>query len=169
MYVMDGVLRYSASDLLTWHGCAHASGLDALALADRDLRTWLSGKVADKKQALEEGTELPDPANLRGDRHETAMRDRLVAQGLTVVQIPRPTGRAGLLDAVRATEEALAERADVVYQAALLDGPWFGYADFLVRVDGPTSRFGDYAYEVRDTKLARSPLAGALIQMAHYG
>jgi hypothetical protein len=29
---VDGALRYSATDLLTWHGCAHASRLDALVL-----------------------------------------------------------------------------------------------------------------------------------------
>ena len=68
-----------------------------------------------------------------------------------------------------ATLEAMRAGADVVFQAALVDGPWFGYADFLVRVDGVSSLLGDYAYEVRDTKLARHPSASALIQMAHYG
>ena len=92
-----------------------------------------------------------------------------MAEGLDVVEIPRPRGRNGLIEAARATEQALRDGADVVYQAALFDEPWFGYADFLVRVDGVPSRFGDYAYEVRDTKLARKPSANALVQMAHYG
>ena len=73
------------------------------------------------------------------------MRDKLVTEGLDVVEIPRPTGRNGLIGAARATEQALLLGADVVYQAALFDEPWFGYADFLVRVDGVPSAFGDYA------------------------
>lgn len=170
MYETDGGARYySATDLLTWHGCAHASRLDALALADRELRDWLAVRDAVRRQAIADGTDWPEPANVRGDQHEHAMLERLRGDGLTVVTIPRPRGHDGLLEAVRETTQALADGADVVYQAALLDEPWFGYADFLVRVDGHRSRFGDYAYEVRDTKLARSPSAGALIQMAHYG
>ena len=46
MNQVDGGMRYSATDLLTWHGCAHASRLDALALSDAELADWLSGGVS---------------------------------------------------------------------------------------------------------------------------
>ena len=57
--------------------------------------------------------------------------------------------------------------ADVIYQATLFDGTWRGYADFLLRIDGP-SRLGAYHYEVADTKLARRVKGGALLQMCVY-
>ncbi len=44
--------------------------------------------------------------------------------------------------------------ADLIYQAPLFDGQWRGIVDFLRRIPGE-SAFGDYAYEVLDTKLAR--------------
>ena len=169
MNQVDGGMRYSATDLLTWHGCAHASRLDALALSDAELAAWLAARSKARAEAIASGADFPEPANVRGDEHERAMRDQLLASGFDVVEIPRPHGRHGLEEAARATEDALRDGADVVYQAALLDEPWFGYADFLVRVDGVPSRFGNYAYEVRDTKLARKPSAKALVQMAHYG
>ncbi|MGY1722723.1 TM0106 family RecB-like putative nuclease [Blastococcus sp. SYSU DS0533] len=169
MKQVDGGMRYSATDLLTWHGCAHASRLDALALRDAELAAWLAERSKARAAAITSGADFPEPANVRGDEHERAMRNRLVAAGLEVVEIPQPSGMNGLLEAARTTEQALRDGADVVYQAALFDEPWFGYADFLVRVDGVPSRFGDHAYEVRDTKLARKPSANALVQMAHYG
>src|SRR5947209_8303300 len=129
MHETDGGVRYySASDLLTWHGCAHASRLDALSLADGELRDWLAVRTAARRQALADGSELPEPANVRGDQHEHAMLRGLLDDGRRVVEIPRPrAGHHGLLEAVRATTEALADGTEVVYQAALLDDPWFGY------------------------------------------
>src|SRR5438552_13887806 len=59
------------------------------------------------------------------------------------------------------------EGADVIYQAALFDGTWIGYVDFLIRVDGE-SALGAHHYEVVDTKLARRTKGGALLQMCVY-
>jgi len=58
--------------------------------------------------------------------------------------------------------------ADVIYQATLRDGPLFGHADFLRRVDGESSALGAWRYEVADTKLARSAKAKFLVQLAFY-
>ena len=160
--------RYSASDLVTWLGCQHASALDAQALADHDLQAWLRDQRSARAAALASGEELPEPTVVRGGEHEQSALTALLDAGLKVVQIARP-GAGDLTAAVAATTLAMQSGADAVYQAALADGPWFGYADFLVRVDGTPSSFGDYAYEVRDTKLARHASSGALIQMAHYG
>ena len=68
---------------------------------------------------------------------------------------------------VGVTTRLMHEGADVIYQAALFDGTWRGYADFLLRRDGP-SRLGDYHYEVADTKLARHTKGSALLQMCVY-
>src|SRR6266508_659099 len=59
------------------------------------------------------------------------------------------------------THAAMRSGFDVIYQAALFDGRWLGYADFLERVESRT-------YEVVDTKLARSAKAAALLQTSLY-
>ena len=56
---------------------------------------------------------------------------------------------------------------EVIYQAALVAPPWLGYADFLERVEEP-SAFGAWSYEPVDTKLARSPRAEHVVQLATY-
>ena len=65
MNQVDGGMRYSATDLLTWHGCAHASRLDALALSDATLASWLAARskagtfVELKKAHVGEGAKVP--------------------------------------------------------------------------------------------------------------
>jgi uncharacterized protein len=58
--------------------------------------------------------------------------------------------------------------ADVVYQGALCSLPWHGFSDFLLRVNGTTSKLGDYAYDVADTKLARNAKPKHIIQLCVY-
>ena len=56
----------------------------------------------------------------------------------------------------------------LIYQAALADTPWIGFADFLVRVESPCPRWA-WSYEPWDAKLARSPRPEHLLQIALYG
>ena len=49
----------------------------------------------------------------------------------------------------------------------LFSEPWLGKPDFLRRVEVP-SDFGDWSYEVVDTKLAREAKAGAVLQITFY-
>ena len=58
--------------------------------------------------------------------------------------------------------------AEVIYQAALADGDWRGYADFLERVPRPSPALGDWSYEVIDTKLARRPKPEFIVQLCLY-
>jgi predicted RecB family nuclease len=60
----------------------------------------------------------------------------------------------GLETAALATEEALHAGAEIVYQGVLASENWRGIADFLIRVDEPSS-LGSFRYEAWDTKLAR--------------
>ena len=55
---------------------------------------------------------------------------------------------------------AVERRAPVIYQAAMFDGRFVGFADFLV--------FDGQHYRLRDTKLARSVKVEALLQLAAY-
>jgi predicted RecB family nuclease len=65
------------------------------------------------------------------------------------------------------TMAAMRDGADVIYQAALRTGHWYGRADFLQRVDRP-SRLGAWSYEVLDAKLARDTRAGTILQLCLY-
>ena len=56
--------------------------------------------------------------------------------------------------------QAVERRAPVIYQAAMFDGRFVGFADFLV--------FDGERYRLRDTKLARSVKVEALLQLAAY-
>jgi uncharacterized protein len=67
---------------------------------------------------------------------------------------------AALSAAAEQTQRAIAGAAPVIYQAAMFDGRFVGFADFLVRED--------QAYRVSDTKLARSAKVTALLQIAAY-
>jgi uncharacterized protein len=165
---------YSASDVLGWLGCQHRTALDARAALEPDLRAYLEELRSAAVQLQPDGIDgesFDSPAAARGDMHEKAMLGRLRARGRNIVEIDRPRNQdaRGIRERADETVVALRAGADVVFQATLLDDPWFGYADFLVRVDGVPSDLGDYSYEVRDTKLARHPSASALLQMAHYG
>ncbi|HEY6354349.1 MAG TPA: TM0106 family RecB-like putative nuclease, partial [Burkholderiaceae bacterium] len=74
-----------------------------------------------------------------------------------------------LADKAARTLAAMRAGAQVIYQATLRDGALAGHADFLRRVDGEASVFGLYRYEVADTKLARTPKAKFIVQLAFYG
>lgn len=165
---------YSASDLLAWLGCHHRTTLDARVPDDPDLAAFLKQQRPAAVLLMpdgEDGDGFETPAQARGDLHERAMLRRLEDAGHQIVRIERPTdySAAAIRERALETRAAMESGADVVFQATLLDAPWYGFADFLVRVDGVPSAFGDCAYEVRDTKLARHPSTNALLQMAHYG
>ena len=97
----------------------------------------------------------------RGREHELFVLDSLRAEGRRIVEIP-DSG-----DAFAATRRALHDGADVIYQAALCQGPFAGYCDFLLRRDG-ASRLGPFHYEPLEAKLARRVKPAAAIQLACY-
>ncbi|HHA2413688.1 TPA: TM0106 family RecB-like putative nuclease [Stenotrophomonas maltophilia] len=142
---------FSATDVVNFLECEHLSSLDRI-----NLETPLERTADDPTMRL---------IQEHGIRHEQLYYASLQEGGKTVVDV---SGRGvGLDDQVAATREALASGPDVVYQAALRDGAFAGYADFLERVDLP-SDLGDFSYEVVDTKLSRSPKAKYLVQLAFY-
>src|SRR5690606_22246697 len=69
--------------------------------------------------------------------------------------------------AVAATEQAMREGAEVIYQATFLRGQLRGHADFLLRVERP-SALGEFSYEVADTKLARRAKPYFILQLCFY-
>lgn len=151
----EGERLYSATDLVAYLECEHLSALDLQALDDEALR-------AERSQADESQQLIAD----KGDAHEKRHLADQHAQGRGVVDIA--AGGGSIEDKMQATLAAMREGAEVIYQATLRDGCWVGHADFLRRVDGVASSLGSWSYEVADTKLARSPKAKFLVQLAFY-
>ncbi|MBU2957819.1 TM0106 family RecB-like putative nuclease [Paracoccus sp. 1_MG-2023] len=147
---LDGRILFSASDLMRFSGCAHATSLDLAHLRGNGPRPCAGTDDA----ALLQG---------RGDAHEAAHLQRLRKEGRQITEIAQ--GR--LADNAEQTRAALALGAEVVFQGAFLDGNWGGWSDFLERVERP-SALGDFSYEVADTKLKRSPHPKHVLQLVLY-
>lgn len=143
-------ILFSATDLMRFMGCAHATALDLMRL---------------RGEGPEPGEDSEDAALLQkqGDAHEAAHLERLKVSGRSVVEIPR----GNLARDAEATRVALTEGAEVVFQGAFLSGNWGGWSDFLERVERP-SALGPFSYEVADTKLKRRPHPKHVLQLVLY-
>src|SRR5262249_29018610 len=141
---------FSATDLINYLGCQHATFLDLEHLGQP------------------EPSVEPDPTEellkRKGIEHEQRYLAFLKSQGREVVEVDP---KATISQRVDQTRAAMNAGVEVIYQAALLDVPWLGHADFLMRVDG-RRQFGTHQYEVTDTKLARTAQPKHLIQLCVY-
>ncbi len=153
MFVADDRVIYSASDLAAAARCEYA------LLRSFDARLGWGPPVAVEDELLARTAEL-------GGEHEQRHLDELRAMSPdNVAIIGRPSyTAAGLTAAAAATIRAVERRAPVIYQAAMFDGRFVGFADFLILEDGPDGQ----RYRLRDTKLARSVKVEALLQLAAY-
>ena len=159
---VDGELIFSASDLINHLECPHLTQLDIEVARGR----------VDLTETRSDTTEL---VARKGDQHERAYLEELIADGCKVVKIedaPNPHGTARDLDGTRRgaqqTIEAMQAGAEVIYQGVLFDGlRWRGHSDFLRRVETP-SELGEFSYEVADTKLARRVKPYFLLQLCFY-
>jgi uncharacterized protein len=146
MQLRDRSFVFSPSDLNGFLECEHLTALE-LAVA----RGQLVRPERDDPQG--------DLIRRKGEEHEAAYLATLEAAGLDVARIELDGDWEA---AAAATEQAMREGADVVYQAVLLKPTgWRGIADFLERQP-------DGSYEVADTKLARSAKPYFLLQLAFY-
>jgi uncharacterized protein len=152
MRLLNGELRLSASDLMRFKGCRHATTLDLRLMEVGDLTPAADGDEAELLQR-------------QGDAHELAFLQNLKASGRSVVEIPKEG--MSLEQSVEATIETMRQGPDIIFQGALLGGAWGGYSDFLERVDRPSS-LGGWSYEVVDTKLKRKPDPKHVLQLSLY-
>jgi predicted RecB family nuclease len=150
MQLRNGSTLFSASDLVNFMGCAHASVLDL-----HQLVTPVDLPPDDSQARL---------LQEKGFEHERAYLAQLRTEGKTVAEI---LGDEDIEAKATRTRSALREGAAVIYQGAFLEGRWQGYSDFLIKVPRP-SLLGDFSYEVVDTKLARTAKPKHLIQMCIY-
>ena len=155
MQAVGDALVLSASDIVAFLECEYLTLLDWSAVR---------GEVpASAKSAQDESAAL---IARKGNEHERAYLDRLRSEGRSVADIAAEGGSTD--EKVARTLAAMRAGVEIIYQATLRDGPLFGHADFLRRVDSETSALGSWRYEVADTKLARSPKAKFLVQLAFY-
>jgi predicted RecB family nuclease len=148
-----GRVVYSASDLAAAARCEYA------------LLRAFDAKLG-RGPAVSSDDELLARTSTLGDDHERRQLEDLRAEfGTDIAVIGRPTYHdAGLRAAFDQTMAAVERRFPVVYQAAMYDGRFVGFADFLVLDHRPD---GD-RYRLRDTKLARSVKVEAMLQLAAY-
>lgn len=151
MQKRDGVVLYSASDLVNYLECEHLTSLDLV-----DLETPLP-RTADSDEAK--------LIQAKGYSHEAEFFEQLKASHGRVIDIAATKGSNAQKAA--ATIQAMQDGYDIVFQATFLDDCLIGHTDFLRKVNVP-SMLGSWSYEVLDTKLARSPKAKFIIQLAYY-
>jgi len=142
----DHYFIYSASDLSTHVACKHASQLDrkhALREIDRPFRD----------------DPVLDALKQRGREHEAKYVKFLKSRGKTTTDSSRKT--------FEATLDAMREGIDVIVQGKLVVDNCEGFPDILIKVEGQ-SRFGNWRYEVQDTKLSRNTKTTTIIQLCFY-
>jgi len=149
VFVSGDRVIYSASDLAAAARCEYA------LLRSFDAQLGWGPAVAVEDELLARTAKL-------GGEHEQRHLDELREDADdTVAVIGRPKYTVdGLTAAADQTMRAVERRAPVIYQAAMFDGRFVGFADFLV--------FDGARYRLRDTKLARSVKVEALLQLAAY-
>lgn len=150
MREIDNRILFSASDLMRFMGCPHATVLDLARMR---------GTGPKPREDTEDAALLQK----QGDAHEAAHLERLKADGRQVVEIDS----GDLATNATRTRALLAEGPDVIFQGAFLSGNWGGWSDFLERVD-TASNLGNFSFEVTDTKLKRIPHPKHVLQLVLY-
>ncbi len=146
----DDTVVYSASDLASAARCEYA------LLREFDAKLGWGQRVSVKDDLMDRTAAL-------GDQHEQRRLDELRDEhggDVAVIGRPFPFTVDNVTAAASQTRRKIEDRAPVIYQAAMFDGRFVGFADFLVLRDG--------TYQVSDTKLARSAKVTALLQIAAY-
>ncbi|MEP6620734.1 MAG: TM0106 family RecB-like putative nuclease, partial [bacterium] len=155
----DGSLRYSPRDLISY--------------LEGDFAAWCERNYVEQPRsasraaahaialAPDERDEEMDLVARRGLAHEADHLARLRAATPDLVSIQAGT------TAREQTQAAMHAGVPIIFQAELHAEHWMGIADFLHRTPGP-STFGNFFYEPRDTKLARTAKPYFLLQLCAY-
>jgi predicted RecB family nuclease len=144
-YISDK-FELSATDLSNHLSCDHLTQLNRLfALGELEKPYWNDPSL--------------DVLIKRGQEHEAAYVEYLGKKKLTFIDLKGQP--------VATTIAAMQKGIDVITQPRLESGQWMGYADFLIKVSGK-SKFGNWSYEVQDTKLAQNTRAATIIQLCLY-
>jgi uncharacterized protein len=141
----SGQLIYSPSDLIRYLASPFASWMDRFHLEN-------PGAITPDEESEDEKL-----IALTGNQHERAVLDEFKSAAAHLFEVPKGdpvVARTETLSAINA-------KAPIIYQAALENGQFAGFADFLA-LDASGR------YQVWDTKLARSPKPYYAIQLCCY-
>jgi predicted RecB family nuclease len=142
-----GQIRIAATDLSNHLACTHVTVSDlAVAHGLRSAPDWKSPDAWVLQQ--------------RGFEHERAYIEYLAAEGFRVADL-------SAVESDAATAAAMRDGADVIVQATMTNGRWYGRADVLRKV-ARASLLGEWSYEVYDCKLARETKAATILQLSLY-
>jgi len=150
MFLIDGSLHWSASDLTAAAECEYA------LLRTLDYKLGWADRIHLKEDPLQQHIAA------LGDRHEERLLAgfQSAANVAVLAHVEPPYTVATLEAAGDVTFNAFQAEPDVVYQPAFFDGEFFGYADFVERADD--------GWVVCDAKLARQAKPQALLQLGAY-
>jgi uncharacterized protein len=150
MKLQSNHILLSASDLSSHTACNHLTYLDLFVA-----------------KGVFEAPQYRDPMlailQERGLVFEQAFLQSLRDQGLSIAE-PNADEKE---TSINRTISAMIDGIDVIYQASLKSDIWQGRADFLVKVDKP-STLGSWSYEVIDSKLAKETRTGTILQLCLY-
>ena len=146
MKLTNNNLTLSATDLSNHLYCQHLTQLGIQVAYDKLKRPYRNDPTLD---ALTQ----------HGREHEQAYIEYLKSKGLTTIDLTNQN--------LEATINAMTQGIDIITQARLEHNQWLGLADILMKAPGK-SKFGDYHYEIQDTKLAQNTRTGTILQLCLY-
>ena len=146
-----GKKLYSATDIVNFLECGHLTALDLHNLEEK----LLKAPVDEQAKLIQD----------KGLAHEASYVNKLQSTNLSFIDISKVG--ASNEEKAQATLTAMKNGIQIIFQATFLDDQFLGYADFLRRIETPSS-LGSYSYEVLDTKLSLSVKAKFVIQLAFY-
>ena len=146
----------------TFLGCRQAAAWD-LARRDEAIRSQMV--VSDIRPAQVDGQ--GDLIIRRGHEHEAGVLAALQKAGqVAIIFDGKPKAKSRERDLTE-TRQAMEAGVPWIHQATLADDPWFGYADFLRRVEVP-SDLGPWSYEPWDAKLTTYAKPAHVLQICLY-
>ena len=149
--IASGKKLFSATDIVNFLECEHLTALDI-----KNLEEKLQKAPVDEQAKL-----IQD----KGIAHEAAYVKKIQSTDLSFIDISK--AGSSNEEKAHATLMAMKNGIEIIFQATFLDDQFLGYADFLRRIETPSS-LGSYSYEVLDTKLSLSVKAKFVIQLAFY-
>jgi len=149
---LNGDMLFSPSDLITYMESPFASALERQKLSYPDI-----AKLIDAEDPLLVNLQQ------KGYAHEGAFAKSLEDEGHDVLEVKRASTKQMASQTVKAIEAGQA----IIIQGYLCHEQFAGYVDFLVKVPGK-SRFGEFEYEVWDTKLSKKMKPYFAIQLCCY-
>ena len=151
MKIINNKLHLAATDLANHLACKHLTQLE-IQCANKKLK-----KPVRKNHFLDRIIE-------RGNSHEEAYVNYLKSTNKkTVIEFDwKDSG------AKEKTIDAMKQGVEVIAQGGLGNENYGGRPDFLIKVDTPSPAFGNWSYEVADTKLTQTTKASTILQLCVY-